>query len=155
VFACGGFSLWLLAQAPAWLRRLATAALGRVPGQRAGRVAAGARSFAEGLAVLRRGRLLSECLALSLAAWLVGAAMYYLIGVAFQLPIGFVAAFLGLAAANLATMIPAAPGYVGTFDTPLVEMMKGMAGLSPEAALGYTLVVHAALVVPVVVLGLL
>jgi len=51
-------------------------------------------------------------------------------------------------------MIPAAPGYVGTFDAPLQSLMTRLAGLSPEAALGYTLVVHAALVVPVVVVGL-
>ena len=38
-----------------------------------------------------------------------------------------------LAAANLATMIPAAPGYLGTFDAPLQGVMTLGAGLSPEA----------------------
>jgi hypothetical protein len=65
------------------------------------------------------------------------------------------AALLAVGVANLGALIPAAPGYVGTFDAPLVALLTGIFGVSQVDAFGYTLLVHAALLVPVVLLGLL
>jgi uncharacterized membrane protein YbhN (UPF0104 family) len=53
---------------------------------------------------------------------------------------------------NLATTIPSAPGYVGTFDTPGIEILK-VFGVEPATAAGYTLVLHAALWLPITLLG--
>jgi hypothetical protein len=53
---------------------------------------------------------------------------------------------------NLATTIPSAPGYIGTFDRPGIAVLE--AYKVPRAiATGYTLVLHAALWLPITLLG--
>jgi uncharacterized membrane protein YbhN (UPF0104 family) len=110
--------------------------------------------FVEGLAALRQGRTLVAVLALSIAAWLAEATMYYVIMLGFPFPAQPAAALLGAAAANIGTMIPSSPGYVGTFDLPLQIVLTEVFGVPLAQATSYTLVLHAALVVPVVALGL-
>ena len=53
---------------------------------------------------------------------------------------------------NLATTIPAAPGYLGTFDAPGIAVLVA-AGVDGVIATGYTFVLHIALWVPVTLLG--
>jgi glycosyltransferase 2 family protein len=111
-------------------------------------------TFVDGLAVLRQARALASVLALSLIAWLAEATMYYVIMLGFPFPARPEAALLGAAAANIGTMIPSSPGYVGTFDLPLQKVLVEVFGVPLALATSYTLVLHAALVLPVVVLGL-
>ncbi|MCK5171222.1 MAG: flippase-like domain-containing protein, partial [Bacteroidales bacterium] len=54
---------------------------------------------------------------------------------------------------NLATTIPSAPGYVGTFDAPGIAVLVAY-GIEHATAAAYTLVLHAALWLPITVLGL-
>jgi uncharacterized membrane protein YbhN (UPF0104 family) len=54
---------------------------------------------------------------------------------------------------NLATTIPSAPGYVGTFDAPGIAVLSAY-GVSPDIAASYTIVLHVALWLPITVLGL-
>jgi hypothetical protein len=53
---------------------------------------------------------------------------------------------------NLATTIPSAPGYVGTFDAPGIAVLTAY-GVNRAIAAGYTLVLHAALWLPITALG--
>ena len=53
---------------------------------------------------------------------------------------------------NLASTLPAAPGYIGTFDAPGIAVLKA-AGVDGALAAGYTLVLHVALWVPITLLG--
>jgi hypothetical protein len=53
---------------------------------------------------------------------------------------------------NLATTLPSAPGYVGTFDAPGIAVLVAY-GIPGEVAAGYTLVLHAALWLPITLLG--
>jgi len=53
---------------------------------------------------------------------------------------------------NLATTLPSAPGYVGTFDAPGIALLSAY-GVLPEIAASYTLVLHAALWFPITALG--
>jgi glycosyltransferase 2 family protein len=46
------------------------------------------------------------------------------------------------AGTNLATAIPAAPGYVGTFELAAVTI-AGSVGILPEPALAFAVLVHA------------
>jgi uncharacterized protein (TIRG00374 family) len=112
-------------------------------------------SFVDGLQVLRRAHTLAGVLALSLLAWLAEAAMYYGLMLGFPFQARPEAALLGAAAANVGTMVPSSPGYVGTFDLPLQIVLTEVFGVPLAAATSYTLVLHAALVIPVVLLGLL
>ncbi len=54
---------------------------------------------------------------------------------------------------NLATTIPSAPGYVGTFDAPGIAVLIAF-GVPGDIAAAYTLVLHAALWLPPTLLGL-
>jgi hypothetical protein len=54
---------------------------------------------------------------------------------------------------NLFTTIPSAPGYLGTFDEPGIEVLKAF-GVNENVAGAYTLVLHAALWLPITALGL-
>jgi uncharacterized protein (TIRG00374 family) len=154
-FVAGTVALWVAARPPRIVGWLALWALGLLPARVAGRAAGVWASFADGLAIMRHGPLFAASLALSVLAWCIEGSMYYVIALAFPLQVGPLAALLALGAANLGTMIPAAPGFIGTFDAPLVGVLTGLFGVNREAAIGYTLVVHAALLVPVVVVGLL
>jgi uncharacterized membrane protein YbhN (UPF0104 family) len=80
--------------------------------------------------------------------------MYFIIMLGFDLGTGPASALLGMAAANLGTMVPSSPGFVGTFDVPLQAVLTEIFLVDPSAATSYTIVVHSALIVPVVVVGL-
>ena len=144
-----GFLLW-----PAPFVALATRLLGFLPARFARLGERLVLTFVEGLAVLREGQALAGVLVLSVLAWLAEATMYLVIMLGFPFPARPEAALLGAAAANIGTMIPSSPGYVGTFDLPLQIVLTQVFGVALAAATSYTLALHAALVVPVVLLGL-
>ncbi|MHB0868344.1 MAG: lysylphosphatidylglycerol synthase transmembrane domain-containing protein [Chloroflexota bacterium] len=112
------------------------------------------RSFVEGLAVVKHGRDAAAVAALSVVAWLLEGGMYYVLMFSFPFPARLLAAILWAAAANLGTMVPSSPGYVGTFDVPLTAVLVGTFRVDLSLAAGYTLLVHAALILPVTLLGL-
>ncbi|MBI2953795.1 MAG: flippase-like domain-containing protein [Chloroflexi bacterium] len=109
-------------------------------------------SFVDGLQALLQGRLLVSALALSIVAWLCEATMYYIIGVGFALSQPFYVFVLNTVVANLGTMVPSSPGYVGTFEA-LSVFTLGLFKVNPDLAMSYTLVLHVVLLVPVTLLG--
>jgi hypothetical protein len=62
-------------------------------------------------------------------------------------------ALLATGVANLATLIPSSPGYVGPFESGVVLVVDGALGLPRSLALSYAIVVHAALYFPITILG--
>jgi hypothetical protein len=71
---------------------------------------------------------------------------------AFPFHVSFFTLMLMNGIVNLATTIPSAPGYIGTFDTPGIETLVAY-GVVRAVATGYTLVLHMALWLPITVLG--
>jgi uncharacterized protein (TIRG00374 family) len=110
-------------------------------------------SFFHGLSVLRNPTDTFAALLFSVLAWLSEASMYAVLARVFSITLPFPVYILGAAVANLAATIPSTPGYIGVFDAPLKSILI-LFGLDNDLATGYTLVLHAALVVPVVLLGL-
>jgi len=111
-----------------------------------------ALSFVGGLQAMQRGKLLASTIVLSAAAWICEAGMYYLIALGFDLRQPFYVLVLTAVVANLGTMIPSSPGYVGTFEA-LCLFVLALFGANPDLAMSYTIVLHVALLVPVTVLG--
>lgn len=107
-----------------------------------------------GLAPLAHASTAGLVLMLSLLAWTVEAGMYLVIMGGFRVAGGVAASAMGTAVANLATLVPSSPGYIGTFDLALQAVLEGVFGNSRDAATGYAVVVHLALLFPVVALGL-
>jgi uncharacterized protein (TIRG00374 family) len=125
---------------------------GRLPAAARGRVAPIAERFLEGLDSLQSGRASATILALSLGAWTCEATMYFAIALGFGLYLGFPAFMLTTAVANLGAMVPAAPGYVGTFDAFALAVLQ-LFGPDRGVAGAYVVVLHLALLGPVTLLG--
>ncbi|HEY8477790.1 MAG TPA: lysylphosphatidylglycerol synthase transmembrane domain-containing protein [Chloroflexota bacterium] len=140
---------------PEWLLRALTLLSRPAPPRLRERLVGVARGFIEGLGAVRSGRALARALALTALAWLSEVGMYFVLMLGFPMTAGVPGAFVGAAVANLGTMVPSSPGYVGTFDLPLQQVLVVLFDQEPNIAATYTLLVHAVLVVPVVVLGLI
>jgi uncharacterized membrane protein YbhN (UPF0104 family) len=71
---------------------------------------------------------------------------------AFPFETPFTVLMLMTAVVNLFTTIPSTPGYIGTFDAPGIAVLTGF-GVPHAVAVGYTLVLHVALWLPITLLG--
>ena len=89
----------------------------------------------------------------SLVIWLLETVKYWFIMQAFPFEVSFFALMLMNGVVNLATTLPSAPGYVGTFDAPGIAVLE-MYGVEVAVATAYTLVLHAALWLPITLLGI-
>jgi hypothetical protein len=108
--------------------------------------------FLGGLASLRSPRTIFMVFITSVVIWLLETAKYWFVMHAFPFEVSFFALMLMNGIVNLATTIPSAPGYVGTFDAPGIAVLQAYA--VPKAiAAAYTLALHAALWAPVTLLG--
>lgn len=111
-------------------------------------------SVLTGLSVLRRRNDLLIISGLSVLAWLFEASMYLVIALGFGLELSIAAILLVTAVANLATLIPSSPGYVGPFEAGVLLALVGAVGIQRELALSFAIVVHAALYLPITLWGL-
>ncbi|MEE9216895.1 MAG: lysylphosphatidylglycerol synthase transmembrane domain-containing protein [Anaerolineales bacterium] len=109
--------------------------------------------FLEGLGALRSPRDLFMVLATSALIWLLETVKYWFLMLAFPFEVSFFALMLMNGVVNLATTLPSAPGYIGTFDAPGIAVLTAY-GVDHAVATGYTLVLHAALWLPITLLGL-
>ena len=88
----------------------------------------------------------------SVVIWLLETCKYWFVMHAFNFQVSFFALMLMNGIVNLAGILPSAPGSIGTFDLPGIQVLVAY-GISRSIATGYTLVLHAALWLPITVLG--
>ncbi len=108
--------------------------------------------FLQGLESLRSPREALMVFVTSVIIWLLETGKYWFVMHAFPFRVDFFTLMLMNGIVNLATTLPSAPGYVGTFDTPGIAVLRA-AGVAGEVAAAYTLVLHAALWLPITALG--
>lgn len=101
-----------------------------------------ARRLRDGLSVARRPRTVAGALALSAVAWAASIATFMAGGQAVGVELSFLQAALLSSGVALATIVPSAPGYVGTFELTAVEIAK-LFGVDRDAAFAMALLVHA------------
>ncbi len=109
--------------------------------------------FLEGLGALRSPRDALMVFFTSIIIWLLETVKYWFVMQAFSFTVSFFALMLMNGIVNLATTIPSAPGYIGTFDAPGIAVLEAF-GVEGTLAAAYTLVLHAALWLPPTLLGL-
>ena len=109
--------------------------------------------FLEGLASLRSFRNVIMIFFTSVLIWLLETVKYWFVMHAFNFEVSFFALMLMNGVVNLATTLPSAPGYVGTFDAPGIAVLQ-LYGVRGAVATAYTLVLHAALWLPITLLGI-
>lgn len=96
-----------------------------------------------------RGLLL---LLMSIAIWGVEAAVYVVVGDAVNVHLGLQGGLSVVAFTNAAALIPAAPGYVGTYDAAVLFSVKAVTGAS-AGAVSYLVLLRFVLFVPITVVG--
>ncbi|MFW6075645.1 MAG: lysylphosphatidylglycerol synthase transmembrane domain-containing protein, partial [Chloroflexota bacterium] len=153
VFAALTAFLVVLAFAPDTRERVLVRIFGIIPDPIEERFRPMADAFFSGLGILRRRNDLLTVGATSILAWGLEASMYLMIAQGFSLDISPLAILMVTAVANLATLIPSSPGYIGAFEYGVLLVLSGPLGLGRELALSYAVVVHAALYGPVTLLG--
>jgi hypothetical protein len=108
--------------------------------------------FLLGLACLRDFRSVLMIFLTSVVIWLLETVKYWFVMHAFDFDVTFFALMLMNGIVNLATTLPSAPGYIGTFDGPGIAVLT-LYGVPEAIATAYTLVLHAALWLPITILG--
>lgn len=108
--------------------------------------------FMEGLHSLRSPLDVAMIFFTSLVIWLAETVKYWFVMHSFNFEVPFFVLMLMNGVVNLATTIPSSPGYVGTFDAPGIKVLEGF-GVNRVVATSYTLVLHAALWLPITLLG--
>lgn len=111
-----------------------------------------AERFLDGLESLRSFRNVIMIFFTSIIIWLLETGKYWFVMQAFDFSVSFFALMLMNGVVNLATTLPSAPGYVGTFDEPGIRTLT-LYGVEENLAGAYTLVLHAALWLPITLLG--
>jgi uncharacterized protein (TIRG00374 family) len=108
--------------------------------------------FLDGLASLRSPFNVLMVFFTSVIIWLLETGKYWFVMHAFDFNVSFFALMLMNGIVNLATTIPSAPGYIGTFDAPGIAVLTAY-GVDQATAAGYTLTLHVALWLPITLLG--
>ena len=108
--------------------------------------------FLDGLASLRSPSNVLMVFLTSVVIWLFETGKYWFVMHAFDFNVSFFALMLMNGIVNLATTIPSAPGYIGTFDAPGIAVLTAY-GVDQATAAGYTLTLHVALWLPITLLG--
>jgi uncharacterized protein (TIRG00374 family) len=108
--------------------------------------------FLDGLESLRSPQEALMIFVTSVVIWLLETGKYWFVMHAFNFQVSFFALMLMNGIVNLAGILPSAPGYIGTFDLPGIAVLTAYS-VPGEVAAGYTLTLHAALWLPITVLG--
>lgn len=90
----------------------------------------------------------------SAAIWLSEGVIFYLVGRSLELSISLPEAAFLVVIGSFFALIPAAPGYVGTYDAAVLFGLKAL-DISGGPSIGFTILVRFVLFVPVTLVGLL
>jgi uncharacterized membrane protein YbhN (UPF0104 family) len=108
--------------------------------------------FLQGLEVIRSPWRVALALAFSLAIWSIEGAMFLIVAKGFDLHLPFAVMLLATATSNLITAVPSSQGGVGPFEGILVGTLA-LFGVASGVAGAFAVALHAALLVPVTLLG--
>jgi uncharacterized protein (TIRG00374 family) len=148
----GGF--FLIASKPDWAKSLYYRTIESfIPARFRAKVEGILDRFMEGLGGLRRPQDVLMIFFTSVFIWLTETTKYWFVMHGFEFHVPFYVLMLMTAVVNLATTLPSSPGYIGTFDAPGIRILVQFGVPGPIAA-GYTLVLHAALWLPITLLGI-
>lgn len=111
------------------------------------------KRFLSGLESLRSPVEALMVFVTSVIIWLLETVKYWFVMHAFSFEVSFFTLMLMNGVVNLATTIPSAPGYLGTFDLPGIKTLEAY-GVPSAVAQSYTFVLHFALWLPITLLGL-
>jgi uncharacterized protein (TIRG00374 family) len=109
--------------------------------------------FLHGMKGITHSRGLMPIALLSIACWVIHGMYFYLIFKALDIELSFSAALVLQMVIGLGVILPAAPGYVGTFEYFTV-LGLALFGIGHEPAFAYALLAHICQFIPVSAVGL-
>ena len=150
------FALVLLALVirPDIARRVVHAVASRLPARFGPRIEATVDHVLDGLGPLSRPRVATRLGLWSLGTWGVNSITVYLLLLAFNINVSPLAAVVVVVTSNLSMVVPAAPGYVGTFELAVQKVLE-ILGQPGDVALAFALVYHVVGLAPVAILGVI
>ena len=151
LFGVGLVVMYALASSQVRSRWAVGVAVGCLPARLKPRAEGLGTSFLEGLNALRSPAAMMGAWVTSVMSWLLEATMYYMVGEAFGLGLGFHIYLLVTAAANLAITLPT-PGGVGPFELGTRWALAPFA-VASDTVRAYAIALHALLLFPVIALG--
>ncbi len=152
----------MVARYPDAAQRLVDRTAGMLPSRIEALVSGLGSKLILGLAPLKSARAIAVLFVLSAPIWLFEAGLFFLIAISFDLHEALggygelaVAAVLVTAVANIGSSVPAAPGGIGLFELVAREtlVLLPLGVVDRAVAGGYAAVVHAALLLPMILLG--
>lgn len=93
-------------------------------------------------------------LVVSLAIWCVEASVYIAVGHAVGIPLSLQDGLAVVAFTNAAALIPAAPGYIGTYDAAVIFAVDTVSSAARSSILSYLLLLRFVLFIPITIVGL-
>ena len=144
--------LLLLIIRPDLARRLVGVVAVRLPARLGPRIAEGTDHALQGLAPLSNPRVAVQLGLWSLATWTINMVTVYLMLLALNVEVTPVVAAVLVVVSNLVMAVPAAPGYVGTFEFAVVKVLTAL-GQPEDISQVFALVYHFVGLVPVALLG--
>ncbi len=112
------------------------------------------KGIVEGLASMRGWRHMLPALLWSFAVWTIQSLAFWIGFRAFDIDLPFAAALVTNAAIAVAVTLPAAPGYLGTFQIGASLALVEVYGVGSEPALGFALGWHLVNFFPITLAGL-
>jgi uncharacterized protein (TIRG00374 family) len=111
-------------------------------------------NFTTGLSTLRDGRVILPITVTSVLVWLVPILRAYLCFAALDLELPLIAGVSVIVLVSLGSMIPSAPGYIGTTQYACVISLA-IYGIGRDEALAFSVLFHATQLLPNTIAGLL
>ena len=152
IFLAALLTFLLAAMFPQVTMKIALQGIRFLPQRLHTRVIGLASRFLDGLASLRSPWNVLMVFFTSVVIWLLETVKYWFVMHAFDFTVSFFALMLLNGLVNLATTIPSAPGYIGTWEAVTKAVLVAFL-VDPETALGYAVVLHVALWFPITALG--
>ncbi len=153
LFLSGLAVFFFLAFSGAWRVRLLRPIFARLPQAITVRIEALIIEFVAGLGSLRRAGDSGLVALSSVAAWAAEATMYALVAHGFGLTLNPAGAMLTTGVANLFTLVPSSPGYIGPFEAGTLLVIQQILRLPIETTGAFALVLHAVLYFPITIWG--
>jgi uncharacterized membrane protein YbhN (UPF0104 family) len=125
----------------------------RLPDRWHSRIGRWTANFVEGLGAFRARKTLMRVLWTSVLIWLADFGMYWVIGIGYGLDMSVGGYFLLEGIGNLALGVPATAAGLGSFDY-LTLVASEQLGVAKDLGVPYVLTVHAMVVIPITLLGI-
>jgi uncharacterized protein (TIRG00374 family) len=137
---------------PDQLRRLVSIIAGRLPEGISAPILRLSGDAIDGLIALRTPADAIGAVVFSYGSWMLEASVYYLVAIAFGVPVDYLVMLLVVGVVNLAGLIPASPGQFGVYEFFVITILTAV-GVVESQAIAYAFSVHLVIWLPVTLVG--